>query len=144
MSYQRIDKLVGRVSGPERIVAKAELVTIDGVEAMEKADFRNDETIREILRLELEIAAGCSSKKGNQSAAEFLSRLAGTTKDVDLAVLRAYSQLLDDLGDLGDLGGLEISSDYLREIGTSQFPENAAEYVKRLISDRKGGQRSLL
>ena len=111
---------------------------------MEKADFRNDETIREILRLELEIAAGCSSKKGNQSAAEFLSRLAGTTKDVDLAVLRAYSQLLDDLGDLGDLGGLEISSDYLREIGTSQFPENAAEYVKRLISDRKGGQRSLL
>jgi hypothetical protein len=108
---------------------------------MTKADFRNDETIREILRLELEIAAGCSSRKGNQSAADFLSRLAGTTKDVDLAVLRAYSQLLDDLG---DLAGLEISSDYLRQIGTSQFPENAAEYVKRLISNRKAGQRSLL
>jgi hypothetical protein len=107
------------------------------VEAMEKAACRNDETIREILRLELEIAAGCSSRKGNQSAANFLSKLAETTKDVDLAVLHAYSQLLDDLPDL------EISSDYLREIGTRHFPENAAEYVKRLISIRKGGQRSV-
>jgi hypothetical protein len=103
---------------------------------MEKVDCRNDEKIREILRLELEIAAGCSSRKGNQSAADFLSKLAETTKDADLTVLHAYSQLLDDLTDL------EVSSDYLREIGTRQFPENAAEYVKGLISIRKGGQRT--
>jgi len=48
------------------------LVTIDRVEAMKRAACRNDETIREILRLELEIAAGCSSRNGNQSAANFL------------------------------------------------------------------------
>jgi len=101
---------------------------------MEKADCRNDETIREILRLELEIAAGYSSRKGDHSAANFLGKLAGTAKDVDMTVLHAYSQLLDDLTDL------EISSDYLREIGTKEFPENAAEYVKRLISIHKGGR----
>jgi hypothetical protein len=104
---------------------------------MEKADLRNDETIREILRLEFEIAAGCSSREGNQSAANFLAKLAETTKDVDLTVLHAYFQLLDDLADL------EVSSDYLREVGTRQFPESVAEYLKTLISIRKGGQRSL-
>jgi uncharacterized protein YodC (DUF2158 family) len=95
-------------------------VAIESLEAMEKADCRNDETIREILRLELEIAARCSSRKGNQPAANFLSEFAEKTKGVDLATLHAYSQLLDDFT------ASEVSSDYLREIGARQFPAFSA------------------
>ena len=84
------------------------------------------EKIRELLRLELDCAADSSLRTGNLTAAKILRKLAETTRHVDVSVLQAYAQLLDDI-----VPG--TSSDELRNIGSGWFPESAAEYVQRLV-----------
>ena len=86
------------------------------------------EQIRDILRLELEIAAECAQKRGSLAAASRLRELADTTRDVDMAALHAYARLLDDLEHAAR------TSHELRQIGIGWFPENAADYVARLVS----------
>ncbi|MEW6641959.1 MAG: hypothetical protein AB1586_15750 [Pseudomonadota bacterium] len=88
------------------------------------------EQIRDILRLELEIAAECALKRGSLSAATRLRELAETTHSVDMAALHAYARLLDDLEQA------EATSRELRQVGIGWFPENAADYVARLVSRR--------
>ncbi|MGO4716335.1 hypothetical protein [Bradyrhizobium sp. 2TAF24] len=86
------------------------------------------EQIRDILRLELEIAAECALKRGSLAAATRLKELADTTRDVDMAALHAYARLLDDLG------RAERTSHELRRVGVGWFPDNAADYVAGLVS----------
>jgi hypothetical protein len=92
------------------------------------------EKVREILRLELEIAADCSMQRCDPSAANILKMLAETTRHVDLAVLLAYARLLDDIRDPAAL------SDALREIGAGWCPDDAADYVKKLVSVHQAGR----
>lgn len=93
------------------------------------------EKIREILRLELEIAADCALRRCNPSAANILRTLAETTRHVDLTVLSAYAELLDDIGDPG------VSSDVLRDIGAGWVPDDAAAYVKKLVAVGRARRR---
>ena len=106
------------------------------MEATKTAVRGDREKIREILRLELEIATDHSLRGCDQSAANILKMLAGTTRDADPAVLLAYAELLDDISDSA------MSSDALRQIGAGWFPADAAEYVKRLVSIRKASRRN--
>jgi len=86
------------------------------------------EQIRDILRLELEIAAECALKRGSLTAATRLRELADTTHDVDMVALHAYARLLDDLEHA------ERTSHELRRVGVGWFPENATDDVARLVS----------
>ncbi|MEW6393009.1 MAG: hypothetical protein AB1582_00455 [Pseudomonadota bacterium] len=94
------------------------------------AEADRGERIREVLRLELEIAADCRSRTGDLAAAAVLKRLAATTVQADLSTLLSYARLLDDVGDL------QAGSDELREIGAGWFPASASEYVARLVEVR--------
>ena len=105
-----------------------------GTEAPARAGARarddcHQEKIRELLRLELECAADSSLRKGNPTAARILQRLAKTTRDVEVKVLYAYAQMLDDITSSA------ASSNGLRQIGSDWFPKTATEYVERLVSD---------
>lgn len=117
-------------------------VAVDRRKASTKAlapapDYRHQEKIRLLLRLEFECAADSSLKKGNLTAAKILSKLAKTTRDVEVNVLYAYAQLLDDITSPA------TSSDELRQIGSGWFPKNAAEYVERLVSARERARSSV-
>ena len=107
-------------------VAAAKPASLPDVERPTDRSF--SEQIREVLRLELEIAAECALKQGNLTAATLLRQLADTTHNVDIAALHAYARLLDDLG------RAERSSRELRRVGVGWFPESAADYVARLVS----------
>lgn len=91
------------------------------------SDHRHPERLREVLRLEFECAADYSLKKGNLTAAKILWKLAGTTQQVEVGVLYAYAQLLDDIA------SPPVASDALRQIGSGWFPKTAAEYVDKLV-----------
>ncbi len=95
------------------------------------ADHRHPEKIRLILRLEFECAAECFLKEGNLTAARSLWNLAKTTQNVEVRVLYAYAQLLDDIA------SPPVSSDPLRQIGSSWSPGTVAEYVEKLVSVRR-------
>lgn len=100
-------------------------------------DTRHQEKIRELLRLEFECAADSSLSKGNLTAARILRKLARTTRDVEVNVLYAYAQLLDDIS------GPPVASDELRQIGVAWFPKSAVEYVERLASARENTRASV-
>ncbi|MBV8697814.1 hypothetical protein [Bradyrhizobium sp.] len=104
--------------------------------AVPKTVDRDQAKIRELLRLEFECAADFSLSRGNVTAAKILRQLAKTTRDVEVSVLHAYAQLLDDISDPAP------SSDELRQIGVDWFPRNAAEYVERLASAREDARAS--
>ncbi|WP_426411452.1 hypothetical protein [Bradyrhizobium ganzhouense] len=100
-------------------------------------DARHQEKIRELLRLEFECAADSALSKGNLTAARILRKLARTTRDVEVDVLYAYAQLLDDIS------GPPVASDELRQIGVEWFPKSAVEYVERLASARENARASM-
>lgn len=100
-------------------------------------DHRHQAKVRELLRLEFECAADSSLSKGNLTAGKILRKLARTTRDVEVNVLYAYAQLLDDIS------GPPVSSDELRQIGVEWFPRNAAEYVERLASARENARAAI-
>jgi|ERR1700736_746285 len=139
-----MSKLRHFASGSERAevaAARAEFnsvcVRLDRARAKETAGRGYGGKIREILRLEFELAADSSQRRCDQSAANVLKMLAESTRHVDLAVLLAYAKLLDEIGDPA------TSSDLLRQIGARWFADNATVEVKQLVSIPKAGQRNL-
>ena len=83
------------------------------------------EKIREVLGLELKLAARESSRRCDQSAASALKKLAETTKHVDLTVLHAYAKLLDDIRNA------DTSSDALKAIRAGLVPDGVPADVKK-------------
>ena len=123
------------------IPASSPPVAVDQPKAVKKAvpptgGCDHQEKIREILRLELECAADSSLKRGDLTAAKILRKLAETTRMVEVRVLYAYAQLLDELT------APAPSSEELRQIGSDWFPETAAEYVERLVAVRHAARAS--
>jgi hypothetical protein len=64
----------------------------------------------------------------NLEAAQLFDKLAATVNDVDLAVLRAWRELFEDLPDS------EEYNEMMRQVGFHIFPETADEFVRRFIA----------
>jgi len=96
----------------------------------------NETKIAEMLKIDLLNMAEWRRRKAdefpadtrNAASADMLERLAGTAGQVDPGLLRAYTELLEDLTDG------EKHSDLLREIGFGWEPESASEFVSRFVA----------
>jgi hypothetical protein len=93
------------------------------------SDSRKAEGIRDILRLQFEIAAQTASQPTRSA---LFSKLAASTADIPPVMLDAYSELFEDLT------GSEIEQEMMTTVGVSWWPESARSFVEKYIAISTG------